>query len=611
MGANCPSTNRKIPVDLNYHQIRLEESPTDIENEVFSMFPHDDDSPSDEPVKKEVSVEIHRQPNISPDRVDSLSQRNKSDKRSRSISQTVTRSDEEQWKRRTRRTKSFEHIGDYDMFKITEFKGPFYNTDFDVISELISSESSKVRYNDTGSIEQLNEDQLERLEIEKFDIDSCHLSESDETDTINGSRKYRELWNLRATFEEEEECSDTIRMEDTTSPDQSPECEVKDSFETNLETHSNKRQKTEGCDSDDGCAKTLLHPKYESTEQSYKNILANRLRQSEQSASQENSFDSIETCDTDGNISDASRYEPTTSFESTTDNTDSTTETQNNRLMQMKADSGYKSLETQHPPPPNGAVKRNHSAGEVEPYYIYDEETFRRLSVSSQDAGPSGQHYLHRDTFFDRRNGKTASKKRREYSRERQIVQIYESINEPDTDSKSSKSDQPSGGSFEENTMPSKKSVFSRFFKSHRDNKDRSSNRDYSIDEKTNTIFQEFLRYDPKLDPKHTYAAYLHRSSRFNKHRLHRKHTDSMLFDDRRRDRLAPEMRSVSLGSDSSASSVRRLSPQDSIEEEEEEREEEEWSNQCLRDQETRQSFSVHEIPIIKLPEEEHSTAEA
>jgi hypothetical protein len=90
----------------------------------------------------------------------------------------------------------------------------------------------------------------------------------------------------------------------------------------------------------------LLHPKYESTEQSYKNILANRLRQSEQSASQENSFDSIETCDTDGNISDASRYEPTTSFESTTDNTDSTTETQNNRLMQMKADSGYKSLET-------------------------------------------------------------------------------------------------------------------------------------------------------------------------------------------------------------------------------------------------------------------------
>jgi hypothetical protein len=50
----------------------------------------------------------------------------------------------------------------------------------------------------------------------------------------------------------------------------------------------------------------------------------------------------------------------------------STTETQNSRLMQMKADSGYKSLETQHPPPPNGAVKRNHSAGEVEPYYIYE-----------------------------------------------------------------------------------------------------------------------------------------------------------------------------------------------------------------------------------------------
>ncbi|CAC5411341.1 unnamed protein product [Mytilus coruscus] len=606
LNVNCQNSNGKQS-EWKYHQIQLEESPTETGNGVLHVFPRDDDSPPEDSIQKQVSVEIHRQPNLSPVKSDPTLQRHKPEKRGRSLSQVVALNEQENWKKRTRRAKSFDHICDYDMFKITEFKGPFYNTDFDVISELSSSESSKVRYNDTGSIEQLNEDQLERLEIEKFDIDICHLSESDDTDTLNGSRKYRELWNLRATFEEEEECSDTIRMEDMTSPDQSPECEVKDS---DFESHSgsSKRQKIETCESGDGCGKFQPTNCENRQKQSYKDILTNRLKQSEQSGSRDNSFDSIETCDTDENVSDLSRFEPMTSFDSTTDNTDSTNETQSSRLMQMKADSGYKSLETQHPPPPNGAVKRNHSAGEVEPYYIYD-DAFRRFSLSSQEAGPSGEQFLSRGTFFDRRNGKTASKKRREYSRERQIVQIYESINEPESDSKS---DQPSGDSFEENKMPNKKSVFSRFFKSHRDNKDcpLSANRDYSIDEQTNKIFQEFLRYDPQLEPKCAYASYLRRSSRFNKHRLHRKHTDSMFIDDRRRDRLAPEMRSASLGSDSSASSARRLSPQDSIEEEEEEREEEErWLNQFPR--ESRQSFSVHEIPIIKLPEEEHTATEA
>ncbi|XP_063429350.1 uncharacterized protein LOC134712096 isoform X2 [Mytilus trossulus] len=602
-------TSNENQSEWKYHQIQLEESPTESEHDVLHVFPRDDDSPPEDPIQKQVSVEIHRQPNLSPVKSDPNLHRHKPEKRGRSLSQVGALNEQENWKKRTRRAKSFDHICDYDMFKITEFKGPFYNTDFDVISELSSSESSKVRYNDTGSIEQLNEDQLERLELDKFDIDICHLSESDDTDTLNGSRKYRELWNLRATFEEEEECSDTIRMEDMTSPDQSPECEVKDS---DFESHSGspKRQKNETCESEDGCEKLQPQNCESKQKQSYKEILSNRLKQSEQSGSRDNSFDSIETCETDENVSDLSRNEPTTSFDSTTDNTDSTNETQSSRLLQMKADSGYKSLEIQHPPPPNGAVKRNHSAGEVEPYYIYD-DAFRRFSLSSQEAGPSGEQYLSRGTFFDRRNGKTASKKRREYSRDRQIVQIYESINEPESDSKS---DQPSGDSFEENKMPNKKSIFSRFFKSYRDNKDcpLSGNRDFSIDEKTNTIFQEFLRYDPQLEPKCAYASYLRRSSRFNKHRLHRKHTDSMFIDDRRRDRLAPDMRSASLGSDSSASSARRLSPQDSIEEEEEEREEEErWLNQFPRDIESRQSFSVHEIPIIKLPEEEKTTTEA
>ena len=46
----------------------------------------------------------------------------------------------------TRKVKSYEDVADYDVLQITEFsRGPFYNTDYDVISELASPTSSKVR----------------------------------------------------------------------------------------------------------------------------------------------------------------------------------------------------------------------------------------------------------------------------------------------------------------------------------------------------------------------------------------------------------------------------------------------------------------------------------
>ncbi|KAJ8306298.1 hypothetical protein KUTeg_016843 [Tegillarca granosa] len=506
----------------------------------------------------------------------------------------------------SRRTKSYEDIVDYDVLKITEFKGPFYNTDFDVISELGSPTGSKVRYNDTGSIEQLNDDNLDRLSLydtyEDFEVDM----ENDDTETLNGTQKYRELWNLRTTFEEEEECSDTIRMEDTiTSPDQSPDENSNYSDHVsynNNNTGGNNRTERKRIHNHQShnqiqIGSNTLHPHFENRRQTYQNILTKRLQRAKQNTSTENSFDSVETVDTDGDVSDTSRHEvTTTSFETSTDNTDSTTESQNHRLMQMKADSGYKSLENQPPiVQPPGAVKRNHSAGEIEEYDSF-----------FQEPGPSGEHFYTRSKNFDRRNGKTASKKRREYSRERQAVQIYESINEPETDSRS---DQPSGDSFEETPQPSKISVFSRLFKSQKGStKQRSNTRDYSIDEKTDKLFREFVRYDPKFE--HRSNTSPHRSPRFQRHRLHRKHTEPMYFEERRRDRLAPELRTTSLGSDSSASSARRISPQDSIEEEdyEEVREAEELEPSIIqRDLTSRQSLSVHDIPVIKLPEEEAS----
>ncbi|KAL5015978.1 hypothetical protein ScPMuIL_005567 [Solemya velum] len=506
-----------------------------------------------------------------------------------------------------RRVRSFEDDVDYDVLKITEFaKGPFFNTDFDVISELGSPCTSKVRYNDTGSIEQLNE-VLDFDFYDDFEYGNIIPDENDDTETLNGTQKYRELWNLRSTFEEEEECSDTIRMEDVPSSDQSPDSETPDQnryFDPNSES-LNCDDQDRNCEKEH-CSNTLhcksrspnrLHPDCDRRRQTYRNMLANRLKPSQNDNKEETSFDSVETVDTDGDVSDTSRHEATsTSFESTTDNTDSTTESQTNRLRQMKADSGYKSLETQQPP---GAC-----AGEKKCLSLDEDELVENESRNIVLPDTSASF----DFCSRRRNGKTASKRRREYSRERQMVRVYESINEPETDSRS---DLPSGDSFDDPSIPNKRSIFTRFFKSQKERRHKSMSRDYSIDEKSDKIFKEFSSYDPRLDNKCSLAVGAHRSPRNHRHRMHRASLDGSQ-DDRRRDRLAPDMRNGNHGSDSSASSVRRVSPQDSIEEEDYEQVKQalQWENSHgQRNSVGRQSISVHEIPIIKLNEEETADA--
>jgi hypothetical protein len=509
-------------------------------------------------------------------------------------------STEYEHKHEERRSLSYHDIGDYDVLQITEFKGPFFNTDFDAISELGSSSSSKVCYNDTGSIEQLNDENLEFFE--EFEMDTLRIDDSDDNETINGTQKYRELWNLRTTFEEEEECSDTIRMEDMTSPDQSPDVDVQKVFDSKASPNGQskeRRSSSVGTEANKELTPMTLNPASEKRREKYKNILERRSEQRSVhcSPNTENSFDSITTADTDGDRSDTSRPEvTTTSFESTTDNTDSTTESQNHKLIQMKADSGYKSLETQHP---SHLFKRNHSTGEIEEEIIELEPVSEKVFVhahSLPESGSSGER-----AFFDRRTGKTASRKRREYRRERQMVHVYESINEPESDSKS---DQLSNESIKVGSPSSKFSMFSRLFKSNKDQKERPhSTRDYSIDEKTNTVFQEFLRFDPTLENRFRSAS----QPRIHvpKQRLHRKHSDVKYFEERRRDRLAPDKRSLSLGSDSSASSLRRLSPQDSIEEEDYEdvRKEEEESES--HDPLLQSMLSGHVVQSVPLPEED------
>lgn len=539
-----------------------------------------------------------------------------------------------------RRVKSYDDVlyYDYDVLKITEFsRGPYFNSEFDPIMEVESLGTGKVRYNDMGSLEVLNEDKLDSFDEYEFENNIIpDESDADTETTINGTQQFRELWNLRATFEEEEECSDTIRMEDMASPDESSSergCEGVSYSPTYHINHSD----TAHCNQNSGHntyklpevqasvghnvpddshpsldRSNLLHPNYENRRDDFRTVAKGRY-QKRGSTSAENSFDSVETADTDGDATESSRHEVTTSFESTTDNTDSTNDSQTSRLRQMKADSGYKSMENQQSPVGTNGTRKLHSV-DNEITVLGSEVTGPPNEVL--EAMGTNESVPRRSSLFEKRRGRTASKRRREYSRERQVLRLNESVYEPETDS--TRSDQPSGDSFEEPTTPNTKlSLFTRFFKSHRTSRDKSLSRDFSIDEKTNSIFQEFVRYDPKFD--------VHRGScvglESRRTRLQRKYTDpgpGLSYEDRKW--LSPEMRSTSLGSDSSASSARRISPQDSIEEEEVEEDIDavvmDHKNRILEEQEqasrqtttevTTPTVSLHEIPIIKLPEEEY-----
>ena len=532
---------------------------------------------------------------------------------------------------------------DYNRLAITQFnRGPFYSADYDLISEGGSPElRPKVRYNDTGSVEEVNEDHQPVL-LDEIVVDDMNFDESD-SDTVNGAHKYRQLWDLRATLEEEENFSDTVRMDDRdmTSPDEQSTEErevVTTSHTTSFESNTEPVSKTEPSRSDqeDSSDETVIRrsaddstglqpPRSENRRQTYRSILTKRLKRIEApTASTENSFDSVETMETDGDISDTSRQDmTTTSFESTTDNTDSTGEGNSHRLQQMRGDSGYKSLEAQQSS--SGGPLGKPLKKQI--HFVLDHETSteregHRLSPTPSPEDPSNQSTGHSELFppgdnlsakrsvksskthFERRNGKTASKKRREYRSERQVIQVYESVNEPETDSRSDHG--PSGDSFDES--PRKLSLFSRFLKSHSKESKRSPPiiRDFSMDEQTNALFNEFVRYDPTMDHKQPLAVRRTSTRIRNLNRLHRKHstdTGSMdIVSTRRRERLAPSMRSASLGSDSSlGSGIRRLSPQDSIEEELPHRDSTRW-------QEETPSLSnkvIKDIPIIRLPEED------
>ncbi|XP_064088874.1 uncharacterized protein LOC135203138 isoform X2 [Macrobrachium nipponense] len=439
---------------------------------------------------------------------------------------------------------------------------------------------SKIRYNDMGSLEQVNEEMADLL-------DDSSVASSDNHEKIKV--QCRALWQLRATFEEEdpdEPDSDSGRMEILSSPEHhSPDQENltsatshTTSFESNTDAivagepggaePSASEGLPEGDDTEPERSNEDLGvthppitlPSSEARRTSYRAILANRLKQIDAGPrpplSSENSFDSVDTeC---SSTTDLSRAEVlTTSFDSTTDcPTDSTSDTHSHRLQQMKADSGYRSLEANNGRAPKLSKKQIHfmeESLEVSESMVERDRSRERptnLCGSHELLDPSVDPQSKRERLrksvaqFERRSSKSLPKKRREALRERQ-ASLDTALSAGLSSTLVGVGCSLEGDATPSDEISGKRSVLARFLRTHRYPAAhyRLLQRDYSIDEKSDRLFKEFSRTEVPQE----WEPPTRRGTRlYTGRRLHR-HLDA---------------------EGSPRSHRRKLSPQDSIEEE-------------------------------------------
>lgn len=363
---------------------------------------------------------------------------------------------------------------------------------------------SVVCYNDIGSKEAVDYE-------ESLSSPGGLTPESDdpsEEDAETVRMQYRQLWQLRATFEEEETTTDCFEELTTEARCDVVEGEEEDRrlLQQHRQTGFSTSQESEAAEEPARSGPGRLHSlPSEVRRQNYKVLLARRLQRRAEKGSADNSFDSMET---DCSSTDASRTEggvTTSSFDSTTDNTDggggggTGTDGQGHpsRLQQMKADSGYKSMESSNGNKP-AKLSRKHVP-------------LQELHAASTGSALSSR--------------KTALRKRRQL--EGGLLQMRARSEEaPSTSSaamagptaaeaaealqSSSLSSEPMGSLQQE--AQGKVSVFQRFFRSTRrtssarSSSERSASskrllmRDFSVDPKTDALFREFSRRDPAYD---------------------------------------------------------------------------------------------------------------
>ncbi|XP_023219669.1 uncharacterized protein LOC111621692 isoform X4 [Centruroides sculpturatus] len=374
----------------------------------------------------------------------------------------------------------------------------------------------KFRYNDTGSREELLETSPGLSPSDSGETEGV----SEVTDSDQMRQQYRQLWELRATLEGEEELSDTLRADD----DEEEDDEVTSPVKSGAQSHTTSLESA-GDDPPDVSVEEgemegeevtnhwLQLPSHESRRRSYKNLLTRRI--------QKRTDGSTETsADTEESSTDASRA--TTSVESATD---SAGEGQNHKLQQMKADSGYKSMESTVKPPKHLFPQSGDSQDILDSQMSQDSAVSFRLS---EDLSQSVELYTPQpekeigvphvttaesqmETPMEAKRGRFALRKRRHYgavgSGKRDII-LTEAVQTIDH--------RPPLAELH----GTKTSLLQRLFpmRSERTRYDRLLYRDYTIDEKSDTLFREFSLPDPsyETDP---YRIRASRTSRIYSHR--------------------------------------------------------------------------------------------
>lgn len=371
---------------------------------------------------------------------------------------------------------------------------------------------SVVCYNDIGSKEAVDYE-------ESLSSPGALTPESDdpsEEDAETVRMQYRQLWQLRATFEEEEtttDCFEELSAADTASHVIEGEEEDRRLLQQHRNTGFSTSQESEAADEQQTRSSGGRIPNVPSEvrRHNYQVLLARRLQRRVEKGSADNSFDSMET---DCSSTDASRTEggvTTSSFDSTTDNTDgggggtSGADGQGHasRLQQMKADSGYKSMESSNGNKPAKLSRKHVPLQEL------------HATSAGSSGGPSSSR---RSALRKRRQLEGGLLQMRARSEEAPASASCSSnlgsgltaAEAAEALQSSSLSSEPLG-SLQQETQ-GKVSVFQRFFRSTRRTSSArsasSSNsaskrvlmRDFSIDPKTDALFREFSRRDPAYD---------------------------------------------------------------------------------------------------------------
>ncbi|XP_033111051.1 uncharacterized protein LOC117112110 [Anneissia japonica] len=328
---------------------------------------------------------------------------------------------------------------------------------------------------------------------------------------IEKQQDYRELWKLRATFELEESTSNSSEPDTVITAIQETE-----NINPEYEISTMKRR-------------------YHSMDESKDRLLVQQKHKLH-ARTKDDSFDLA--------FSSISTEESDTSDRSKGQSGDSSGREGGRNLRQMQGDSGYASIEQKCMSEQKRYLyamsdKESTSIESYVPSLSSESSPIREYPSLVRDASTEVEDDV--DKYFTRKRGdsRTASKKRRQFTSGKgeaidDSFSFPEDESEADSQSASTFFDSASDASVnlgsdsqsESSSVRRKFGRLGRLFRSHRDDRFQYYfKRDYSIDEKTDKIFKEFLRQDSMFDTPATYKSRRNRRLRISR----KQHSDSLL----------------------------------------------------------------------------------